>query len=171
MMRDFDDNDFPLAYLITIRCYGTWLHGDKRKSMNRKQNVFGTPRIGFKPKLQSAETQELKHSPVTFNALQRRVVEKAIREVCLYREYHLKAINVRTNHVHIVVRACKEPEPIMDAFKAYATRALRKAGLLSASVRPWARHGSTVYLWKERHVEKAVEYVIYGQGDELPTFN
>ena len=27
-MRDFDDNEFPLAYLITFRCYGTWLHGD-----------------------------------------------------------------------------------------------------------------------------------------------
>jgi hypothetical protein len=23
---DWDDNQFPLAYLITIRCYGTWLH-------------------------------------------------------------------------------------------------------------------------------------------------
>ena len=26
-MRDFDDNEFPLAYLITFRCYGTWLQG------------------------------------------------------------------------------------------------------------------------------------------------
>jgi len=25
-MRDFDDNEFPLAHLITFRCYGTWLH-------------------------------------------------------------------------------------------------------------------------------------------------
>lgn len=171
MVRDFDDNDFPLAYLITIRCYGTWLHGDQRGSMNRRQNVFGTPRIESRPNLQDAETQELKHSAITLNAPQRGVVEKAIREVCRYREYHLRAINVRTNHVHSVVTACKKPEPIMEAFKAYATRALRNASLLSAAVRPWARHGSTVYLWKERHVEKAVEYVIDGQGDELPKFD
>jgi len=26
---DCDYNLFPLAYLITIRCYGTWLHGDE----------------------------------------------------------------------------------------------------------------------------------------------
>ena len=34
-MRDFDDNEFPLAYLITFRCYGTWLHGDERGSYRR----------------------------------------------------------------------------------------------------------------------------------------
>ena len=44
-MRDFDDNEFPLAYLITFRCYGTWLHGDERGSMDRTHNVFGAPKI------------------------------------------------------------------------------------------------------------------------------
>jgi len=29
-MTDDDITDFPLAYLITFRCYGTLLHGDKR---------------------------------------------------------------------------------------------------------------------------------------------
>ncbi|HMT07731.1 MAG TPA: hypothetical protein PKA82_06975 [Pyrinomonadaceae bacterium] len=24
---DFDENEFPLGYLITFRTYGTWLHG------------------------------------------------------------------------------------------------------------------------------------------------
>ena len=24
-MEEFDHNEFPLAYLITVRCYGTWL--------------------------------------------------------------------------------------------------------------------------------------------------
>ncbi|MDQ1706916.1 MAG: hypothetical protein QOJ88_127 [Pyrinomonadaceae bacterium] len=58
----------------------------------------------------------------------------------------------------------------MEAFKAYATRALRQAGLLASCVRPWARHGSTIYLWKERHVEQAVEYVVNDQGEDLPRF-
>ncbi len=42
---DFNYSDFPLAYLITIRCYGTWLHGDERGSVDRKYNRYGTPRI------------------------------------------------------------------------------------------------------------------------------
>ncbi len=37
-------------------------------------------------------------------------------------------------------------------------------------IKPWARHGSTIYLWKERDVEKAVEYVLLGQGDP-PVFD
>ena len=35
----------PLAYLITFRSYGTWLHGDERGSVDRFHNVYGTPRL------------------------------------------------------------------------------------------------------------------------------
>ena len=171
MVRDFDTNEFPLAYLISFRCYGTWLHGDQRGSMNRKRNKYGTPRLAPNPRLENAEAKRLKHPPMTLNAEQRGVVDKAIREVCICRNYFLRAINVRTNHVHTVVSVALKPEPVLNAFKAYATRALCRGGLLTAGVKPWARHGSTPYLWKERHVEKAIEYVLYGQGDELPTFD
>jgi REP element-mobilizing transposase RayT len=97
------------------------------------------------------------------NDRERTVVEGAIRDVCKHRRYLMRAIDVRTNHVHSVVSALSYPEPILDSFKSYATRALRAAGLLSDRVKPWSRHGSTVYLWKERDVEKAVEYVLLGQ--------
>ena len=40
MVRDFDDNEFPLAYFISFRTYGTWLHGDERFSVDRKQNKY-----------------------------------------------------------------------------------------------------------------------------------
>ena len=113
----------------------------------------------------------LKHPPVKLDAYQRPVVEKAIREVCKNRGYELLAINVRTNHVHTIVSAQIKPEPILQAFQAYATRNLRKAGLLGQDVKPWARHGSTPYLWKEKHVERAIDYVLNGQGDELPSFD
>ena len=113
----------------------------------------------------------LKHRPVKLNAQRRRVVEHAIREVCRHREYSLWAFNIRTNHVHTVVSAVVKPEPILQAFHAYATRALRRERLLPMDVRPWSRHGSTPYLWKERHVERAIDYVLYGQGDELPSFD
>jgi len=170
MVRDFDDNAFPLAYFISFRTYGTWLHGDERWSVNRKQNKYGTPRIAPNPRLQCAELKLLKHKPVTLDAYQRPVVEKAIREVCQHRGYKLLAVNVRTNHVHTVVSAQLKPEPILQAFQAYATRKLREAGLLSRDVKPWARHGSTPYLWKEKHVERAIEYVLNGQGEDLPSF-
>ena len=170
-MRDFDENEFPLAYLITLRTYGTWLHGDERGSMDRNNNVYGTRKISSNPRLQQSDHGLLKHPPITLNAKQRQVVERAIREVCTCRPYILRAINVRANHVHTVVTAMQEPEPVLDAFKAYATRSLRRAKLMATNVKPWVRHGSTVYLWKEKDVAKAIEYVMLGQGDDLFRLN
>jgi len=167
MVRDFDDNEFPLAYLITFRCYGTWMHGDERGSVDRRHNVYGTSKIAPNPKLKIADLKQLMYPPFRLDAKQRRLVEKAVREVCVYRQYILRAINVRTNHVHAVATATKPPECLLNAFKAYATRALREAKLAHTTVKLWARHGSTVYLWKERDVAKAIEYVMLAQGDEL----
>ena len=143
------------------------MHGDERRSIDRRHNVYGTLKIARNPRLQESDAKQLKHPPVTLNTSQRSWVEKAVQEVCDHRHYVLRAINVRTNHVHTVVTAMIKPEPVLDAFKAYATRKLRSAGLLSTSVKPWSRHGSTVYLWKERDVAKAIEYVMLGQGDDL----
>jgi REP element-mobilizing transposase RayT len=167
MPRDFDDNDFPLAYLISFRTYGTWLHGDERGSMDRKHNVYGTPKIAPNSALNRSDKAQLGHPPVSLDARQRPVVEGAVREVCENRRYTLRAINVRTNHLHSVVTAMVKPEPILEAFKAYATRKLRRAGLLAPGVKPWARGGSRRYLWKERHVERAIEYVLFYQGNDL----
>ena len=163
-MRDFDDNDFPLGYLITFRCYGTWLHGDYRGSYRRNSNVSSrVVYIAERFALERAEQEQLKHNPIRLKKRQRSIIEQAVREVCFHRKYALRAINVRTNHVHTVVSAMSKPEPILNAFKSYSTRALREAALLSADIRPWARHGSTIYLWKEKDLEKAVEYVLLGQ--------
>jgi len=163
-MRDFDDNDFPLAYLITFRCYGTWLHGDDRGSFRRSSNVIRrVVRVPPRPGLKQAEAEQLRHAPIRLNKRQRSVVEKAVRDVCLHRKYLLRAIHVRTNHVHSVVSAMLAPEPILDAFKSYATRALRHEKLIGTDIKPWARHGSTIYLWKEDDVAKAVAYVLLGQ--------
>ena len=139
--------------------------------MDRKQNKYGAPRIAPNPSLQQAEINQLKHQPVKLDGRQRPAVEEAVREVCEYRGYWLRAINVRTNHVHTVVSAAMKPDTILQAFQAYATRKLRRKGLLPFDIKPWSRHGSTRYLWKEGHVGRAMEYVLYGQGDELPSFD
>jgi REP element-mobilizing transposase RayT len=87
------------------------------------------------------------------------------------RGYHLYALNVRTNHVHSVVSNKAKVERMMDSFKAYSTRALRAAGLIGMDYKPWSRHGSTRYLWTEEHIDAASDYVVNGQGGELPRFD
>jgi REP element-mobilizing transposase RayT len=55
------------------------------------------------------------------------MVEEAIRETCEIRRWSPGAINVRTNHVHVVVTANCKPEKVLSAFKANATRKLKDA--------------------------------------------
>ena len=112
----------------------------------------------------------MRQEPMILNDSQRAVVETAINEVCLFRQYRLSAVGVRSNHFHVVVGAESKPEPIADAFKSYATRKLRDAGLLACDVKPWARGRSRRYLWKPKHVARAIHYVIYEQGD-IPDFD
>jgi REP element-mobilizing transposase RayT len=162
----FENNEFPLAYLITIRTFGTWLHGDERNSVDRHgRNIYGTPDIAPNQKLEKLMRSELKQPPIIFDNHQRYTVEVAIRELCENRTYLLRAINVRTNHVHAVVTAQAKPERIADAFKAFATKKLREEDLFSSDLKVWSRGRSRRYLWKPRHVELAIDYVLYGQGD------
>jgi len=164
---DFQDRSEPLAFLITFRSYGTWLHGEERGSIDRRNyNRYGAPSMPPNKRLLAEETIALRHAPVVLNLEQRTVVEDAIREVCDQRKYTLHAVNARSNHVHSVVTARCKPEHVLNSFKSYATRRLRETNVLNETIRPWARHGSTPYLWTADEVQRAIDYVINGQGDE-----
>ena len=132
----------------------------------KEHHQYGGPKIEPNKKMGAAEEAELRHPPLVLTDAQRAIVERAIREVCDHRGYQLLAVNARTNHVHSVVAANCRPEAIMNAFKAYATRQLRGAGLLANGVRPWSRHGSNPYLWTSEQVARAVDYVLNGQDDK-----
>jgi REP element-mobilizing transposase RayT len=168
----WNDTDTPLAYLITFRCYGTWLHGDERGSVDRSHNRFGSPYMATDEKRRLRGAQSLKSESVLLDASRREAVEAAIRETCALRGWRLRAINVRTNHLHTVVSiGLTPPGRALNAFKANATRRLRQGGWWNQPHSPWVDKGSRRYLWNERSVELAMEYVINGQGDELPEFD
>ena len=76
-------------------------------------------------------------------------------------------MNVRSNHVHIVVSSDRPPEPTMGILKSWATRYLRDAGLADRDERLWARHGSTRYLFDDQDIVDACTYVLEGQGADL----
>ena len=169
---EFQDRAVAKGYLITFRSYGTWLHGDERGSVDRRYyNRFGTMKIEADADMKARKAKLLKSEPYFLGAAERQIVESAVREVCLIRGYALYAINVRTEHAHIVTGNSGKPERMMDSFKAYSTKALRNAGLIGEGFKPWSRHGSTRYLWTDEHIAKAVDYVVNGQGGELPEFD
>ena len=172
MPKEWDDNQFPLAYLLTFRTYGTWHHGEKQGAVDRKHfNQFGSPTMPITVELAEAEFARQNHPTFILNDHQRSAVEMSIREVCDYRGYFLHALNVRTNHVHAVVGAAQKPEKVVEAFKSYATRRLRDDGSIGRGARIWSRHASTRYLWEDRKVVAAVDYVLYSQGDEFESLD
>lgn len=165
---DFQERSEPVGYLITIRCYGTWLHGDHRGSVNRRSyNRYGENKIEPNFHLEKSDKEFLKNPPFRLSALQREAVKSAIKEVCDVRGIVLYALNVRSNHAHIAVKTSRPPEPIMNSFKSYATRKLRELGLVGSQEKIWARHGSTKYLWSEEQLCLASHYVENEQGEEL----
>jgi REP element-mobilizing transposase RayT len=118
--------------------------------------------------LQSTTTKK----PLILKARHRKSIEAAIRETCDFRSWFLQAINVRTNHIHTVVSAShKKPGHVLGAFKANATRQLRQDGLWHCPFSPWADEGSKRRLWNEQSVARAIDYVVNGQGDDLPDFD
>jgi REP element-mobilizing transposase RayT len=155
--------DPPLAYFITFRTYGTWLPGDERGWVDPKNNIFGTPyRLPSRPRKVAAEYR-LRHAAIEPRAEERSTVDQAIRRVCEHRHWSLHAVNVRSNHLHVVVSGGTPPEQMMNALKSWGTRSLVEAGLRAAGTKVWARHGSNRYLWDELAVEAACNYVVHGQ--------
>ena len=156
--------ELPLAYFITFATYGTRLHGDARGSVDRRRNRPGTPAAGYDERRWEAERTQLKGPPVTFQAAQRAVVSATIREVADHRSWTLHALNVRTNHVHVVASSNTSAERVMDDFKRWATRRLRERRLVAPSGDLWSRHGSTRWIWNQENLAEVVEYVHFGQG-------
>ena len=91
----WNDTDIPLGYLITFRCYGTWLHGDARGSIDRFHNRYKAPYLPRSDRRRDLNRRQLRSEPLILDARQRESIELAIREVCVNREWLLRALNVR----------------------------------------------------------------------------
>ncbi|MGE0600458.1 MAG: transposase [Dehalococcoidia bacterium] len=150
----------PIAYFLTFTTYGSRLAGDERGSVDRNHNRFETPTIapvgtyeGYARSLQTSGS-------LVFTSQQRLAVDRAIRERCLHAGWEIYALNVRTNHVHVVLGADTKPELAMNSLKVWATRALRRARLVDPDQKIWTRHGSTRYVWDERGLESVCLYTL-----------
>ena len=156
---------------ISFRTYATWLHGDKRGSIDRYHNRYLSPYIPGNEEWRRYNEQRLRSKPFILKARHRKSIEAAIRKTCQTRHWWLQAINIRTNHIHTVVSANRKASLVLNAFKANATRQLRQDGLWPHPFSPWADKGSKRKLWSERSVARAIDYVVNGQGNDLPDFD
>jgi len=127
--------DEPLAYFITMRAYGTWLHGDERGSMDPQHHAWQSPPLQRNPRIEHERAMGMKSRPMVFDTDRRAVIGRTITDVCAHREWQLLAVNVRTNHVHVVVAAGAPPERVMTSLKSWSTRRMVAAGLVRAAAR------------------------------------
>src|SRR5688500_5335760 len=112
----YEEDPFPIAYLLTFRTFGTWLDGDARASYGRyKRGPHGTKHIPSNVPLNESMYSIMKQAPIALDEkLQRRLVAEAINDVCEFRQYSLNAVNVRSNHTHSVVSASVRPEKVVN---------------------------------------------------------
>jgi REP element-mobilizing transposase RayT len=154
----------PLAFFLTWTTYGTWLPGDDRGWVERGRG-FQLPDPIRKREAEARLTDD----GCLLDEEQRRVVEKTITDHCRIRGWQLHIVNCRTNHVHLVLTADREPEDVRDQFKAWCTRRLkeleRTRGRPETAIRQkwWTEKGSQRRLWHEASLEAAIRYVRDGQ--------
>ena len=157
----------PLAYHITWTTYGTWLHGDERGSVESGVSGLQAPDEERSRLAQERMTQ----SAIVLDDCQRFLVQQVIEDHCRIRGWHIHALNVRSNHVHLVVSADRVPEVVMNQLKAWCSRRLSDAAGLSdtatarkAGRRKWfTEHGSTKWINDPDYLENAIRYVLEGQ--------
>jgi REP element-mobilizing transposase RayT len=158
----------PWAYFLTFTCYGAKLHGDARGSVDREHNA---PRGRCVPENAQRERHEqrlMSEAAVTLSAAEREVVLEQIKGVCEHEGWALHAAHVRSTHVHLVVTATIPPQEATRKLKAYSSRALNERFGLKA--RRWATHGSMVWLWEPNRLDRAVDYVVRGQGKPMALY-
>ncbi len=155
-----------VAYFLTFRCYGTWLHGDAKFSVDKQHNQWGEEFVEPDAANERFSLNRMKQGAQLLTPEQRLCVENTIQEVANYRGWSLHALNVRTNHVHAVVGAEVPPEKVLNDFKSYSTRRLREANFTAQHTEIWASHGSTIYLWDCQSFETACDYVSNRQDEK-----
>ena len=154
----------PLAYFLTWHTYGTWLHGREEGSVDRRNNRYGTPLIKPNPTRQAKSRDRMKHPPVVLSKNGRALVGNVIREHCSLRNWHIHALAVRTNHVHLVVDAGDvTPDQVVSQLKQWGTRRLRQKNIIDAEQKVWSRHSSRRHLFDESALHGAIRYTVEGQ--------
>lgn len=159
-----------MRYFITFSCYGVHLHGEGAGSVDRHHNLVGSRVLEPDPQRVSAERQSMTQPLYRLDQGRRAAVLSALQRHCLYRGWGLLAAHVRTSHVHVIVKAEVRPERVMSELKSYASRELNRLGCDGPDRKRWARHGSTRWLWEDRDVRRAIQYVVEEQGEPMAVF-
>ncbi len=94
--------DQSIAYLVTIRCYGTWLHGDSAEYATGLHNGYGTPFIPPNPRRMRKARERMRELPYALDKTRRELAFDGIVNKCADEDWELYAARIRSQHGHIV---------------------------------------------------------------------
>ena len=148
------------AYFLTWTTYGTWLPGDSRGWVNRHRRhgeIVDPP----SPVLESYARGLLKESPILLTPMMRRAVATAIQKTCSEFGWELHALEVRSNHVHVVISAHNiSTGKAIGLLKVRSRRALEVTVSGVRRQRWWTKDGSKRILKSQPSLDAAIQYVI-----------
>ena len=113
--------------------------------------------------MEAAAKGQMPRAAVVLSDSLRQQVDGVIRECCSFHDWPVIALNVRTNHVHLVLACDEQPRRALSILKARVTRVCREERWVGMTGSLWGRGGSARVVWDEEGVEAAVRYVKYGQ--------
>jgi REP element-mobilizing transposase RayT len=155
---------------LTWTTYGTWLPGDKRGFVSNvrdgpgpevRRNIPGTPYDADRPGLRNSAHAALKCPPIYLLQEQAQLLLGQFQETARYRGWHLLAVAIMANHIHIVVGVAGDPDPsdLLGDFKAYGSRELTRKWSKPGSGTWWTESGSRRKLPDEAAIRAVIQYV------------
>ena len=155
-----------LAYHITWTTYGTWLPGDGRGWVKWGEAGIKPP----DPELEQKARSSMVEPPVVLTKSSGLWSNRPSATIVEIRSWNLHAVSARTNHVHVVVTANRDPKDVRDQFKAWCSRKLSDAAGLVRTVakkagrRHWFTEGGDAeVIDNEEYLANAIRYVHEGQ--------
>jgi REP element-mobilizing transposase RayT len=159
-------HDDPIAFFLTWSTYGTWLPGDARGWVEYRRG-FQLP----DPILELESCARMTEDACRLAPHQRQRVQEQVAETCEHRRWSLRAVNCRTNHVHVVLSSSAAPKTIREQLKAWCTRRLKEQEAAAGIAQPerrenwWAERGSIRWIFHESDLAAAIEYVLDQQDN------
>jgi REP element-mobilizing transposase RayT len=136
-------------------------------------NVPGTPYDEDLPYLEAWVRERMQGEPVTIEKPEADALIRQYQETARIRNWSLEAASVMFNHTHLIVGVPGDPDPqhVMESFKSWATRDVKKLRPLPPGGTFWTAKGSKRKLPDEAAVRGAVVYVAKKQPDALAVWS
>ena len=140
-----------VGYMVTWTTYGTWLQG------NAKGFVTGGKIRGENITLKKSNVGNLEGAVVRLGRRERDIVRDAILEAAKRFQQKIRAIAVRSNHVHIVAEYVEIPMGVLIGYYKSAGRiALKECGFKG---KVWTGGYDKRFCFSEKELRTRVDYV------------